>query len=321
MGIEVRRYDSSSEAWDRFVEQSNEGTIFHRMDFLQYHGDKFRQHEHHLAWYKGQALFGVMPMAVFQEGERLVARSPYGASYGGPVFQEPLNYADSQEVVTRLLRYLNEVGIMACTLTLPIPCCYAKYSETFRLVLYEYGFQCVNRDISSVVCLNSGNPVSEEMTSRARNMARKAHKARVASVHRADVADFWVVMEKTFEKHGAKPTHTFQEFRWLCDHLPDHVYVDVAYLDDRPVAGIGFFMINRRVNSSFYLCQDPEFQTMQALSLLIYEALIRCQQSGFDWFDFGTSSARMQGRGNLFQFKESFGAVGWFRDTYLWEAV
>jgi len=319
MGIEIKRYDPAlEEVWNRFVEHSNEGTIFHRLDFLRYHGERFSQFEHHLAWYKGQTIFGIMPMAIFDKEDGRVACSPYGASYGGPVFQKPLNYADSHQVVSSLLNYLTELEVTTCTLTLPIPCCYAKYSETFRLVLLEHGFRCTNRDISSVVCLSGDKPISEEMRPHARRMARKARKAGIVPVHRGKVADFWVVLEKTFKKHGVKPTHTLEEFRWLCGHLPERVYVDVAYLDEVPVAGIGFFVINKRVNSSFYLCQDPKFQTVQALSLLIYEALVRCQQGGFDWFDFGTSSIRMQGRGNLFRFKESFGAVGLFRETYVW---
>jgi lipid II:glycine glycyltransferase (peptidoglycan interpeptide bridge formation enzyme) len=127
-----------------------------------------------------------------------------------------------------------------------------------------------------------------------------------------------MVMEKTFNRLGKGPTHTLFEFEWLCAQFPERIYVDVAYLDNRPVAGIGFFAINRRVNSSFYLCLDQEFRETQAETLLIYEALIRSQEEGFKWFDFGTSSVNQEGRGNIFQFKESFGAIGLFRETYVW---
>lgn len=76
MGIVVRRFEATSwEAWTHFVEHANEGTIFHRLDFLQYHGERFSQHEHHLAWYKGQTLFGIIPMAIFEEEYGRAARS------------------------------------------------------------------------------------------------------------------------------------------------------------------------------------------------------------------------------------------------------
>lgn len=320
MAIKVLPYlPDASEKWDAFVRRADGGTLFHRLGFLAYHGDKFGSVEN-LAWYKGESLFGVMPAAVLREHERgrAILCSPYGASYGGPVFLKPPGYSESCDVVTALVSYLKEKGAHGCRLTLPVSCCYKMYSETFRLVLLENGFRCVNRDISSVVCLAPENVSDEIMTSRARNMVRKAKKEGVAIKPHAPLKDFWAVMEKTFEKIKKAPAHTFNEFQWLCRRFPEEIYVDVAYYKDAPVAGIGYFVLNSRVNSSFYLCQDAEFQHLQAQSLLVYEALIESQKKGFRWFDFGTSSAKMKGRENLFRFKESFSAVGLFRETYEW---
>ena len=320
MHFTVERYRTDQlETWNAFVCSSNEGTLFHRLDFLAYHGERFREAEHHLVIYKGESIHGVMPMAVFEEDEELAAKSPYGGSYGGPVFSKPQNYQDSHEIIVGILEYLVSQQVSKLTLSLPISVYYQQYSETFRLALIEEGFQCVNRDISSAVCLDTDNPVSEKMTSRARNMARKARKMGVEVVRRAPITDFWRVMEKTFAKHGTNPTHTLAELQWLHAHLPKRIYVDVAYLEGAPVAGVGYFVINDRVNSSFYLCQDPQKQRTQALSLLIYEALEQALQEGFCWFDFGTSSVNMKGRPNIFRFKESFGAIGVFRETYEWD--
>lgn len=318
--ITVTPYNSSYfERWNAFVEDSNEGTLFHRLDFLAYHGERFRQQEHHILFLKGQQLFGVMPMALIDEGGRLIARSPYGGSYGGPVFERPLAYDESRAVVAALLDYIVSVRAVGCRLTFPLACCYTTYSETFRLALLEHGFSCKNRDISSVVHLKTAQPVPERMNARARRMARKAQREGVVVVQRANIDDFWLVMQKTFAIHGINPTHTLEEFRWLCAHFPERIYVDVAYLDHRPIAGIGYFVTNKHVNCSFYLCRDSEFQEAQAQSLLIYETLTQLQQSSFTWFDLGTSSVNMQGRDNIFRFKENFGAIGLFRDTYVWD--
>jgi hypothetical protein len=321
MTIRICHFDRQDYSkWDQFVEEADGGTIFHRLDFLNYHCDRFAGKEHHLAWYKGETLFGIMPMAVFDEQQQRIARSPYGASYGGPVFKKPLTYSESCEVVETLVDFLNKQGITSCILTLPISCCYKKYSETFRLTLIEHGFSCKNRDISSVTWLASDVPVQDLMEKRARNMARKAQRIGVEIVHLGNLNDFWHILNKTYEKIGTQPTHTLEELQWLSKNLPERVYVDIGLIGGKPVAGICFFVINHLVNSSFYLCQDPEFQDNQALSLLIYQALIRCQQNGYRSFDFGTSSTKMKGKPNLFQFKESFGSVGLFRDTYMWEA-
>lgn len=307
--------------WDPLVEQSNGGTLFHRHDFLAYHGDRFQKNEHHLVIYKGQTLCGVMPMAIFEEEGRRVAKSPYGGSYGGPVFPFTLNYANSHEIISDLLNLLSQLNVTEFRMTMPIAPCFRCYSETFYLVLLERGFKCVNQDISSVVYLGNDKPILENLTSRVRNMVRKARKENVEINRQASILEFWQVLEKTFEKHGNKPTHTLTEFEWLHEHFPERVYVDVAYFKGKAVAGIGYFVINDRVNSSFYLCQDPEKQHTQALSLLIYDALEKAQQNGFSWFDFGTSSVNMHGRANVFLFKEGFGSIGVFRNTYTWYNV
>ena len=310
--------------WQDFVKKSNGGTIFHDLDFLSYHGDRFKDHENHLMWFKGDNLFAVMPMAVFEEGQKRIARSPYGGSYGGSIFENALNLSESNSIVSLLLEYLIQCKIDECYLVLPLSCCYKKYSETFLFSLLSHGFKCINRDISSVICLDCKNPISDEMTSRVRNMARKVRKARkagVISVNRGNVSDFWIVMEKTFAKHHAKPTHTLEEFRFLNDHLPDNFFVDVAFLGKKPIAGIGYAVINTQLKSTFYLCQDPEFQSTQAQSLLIYEAILESQRQGYKWFELGLSSTNMVPRDNIFRFKEGFGAIGQFRETYIFQTL
>ena len=306
------------EQWEAFADRSNGGTIFHRLKFLQYHGEKFKQKENHLLILKGNSLFGVLPLAIFFDGKHSVAESPYGASYGGPVFISSLNYSDSREIIDKLLDYLSTKHIYSCKFIFPIQPCYKQYSDTFKLALLEQKFSCTNKEISSVTYLDNNFATDEIVTSRARNMVRKAKKSGVTIKHNADISEFWDTLEKTYDKHGVQPTHTLSQLSWLYDQFPGHIYFDVALLNNKPIAGIAYFVINDRVNSSFYLCQNPEFQSTQALSLLIYNALEQSKLNNFLWFDFGTSSNNMIGNENLFRFKESFGAIGLFRETYLW---
>lgn len=322
MKYTIYKYTGSPEKWDEFIDSSNNGTIFHKLSFLNYHGEKFQGNEHHLAICKGTSFYALLPMAFFVDDGRKVARSPYGGSYGGPVFLKPQSYSDSKEIINVILTYLKQQNINEIQFTFPLSICEDCYSETFRFVLLEQGFECVCRDISSVACLDKNNSISNMVTSRVRNMARKARKARkvgVEIVQQAPLEDFWQVLKATFTKHGVDPTHTEAELRWLHNRFPEQIYVDVAYFDKNPIAGIGYLVINKRVISSFYLCQDTQYQKMQALSLLIYNALDQGKHKGFHYFDFGTSSVNMLSRPNIFRFKEGFGAVGVFRETYLWK--
>jgi len=126
------------------------------------------------------------------------------------------------------------------------------------------------------------------------------------------------VMEATFERHGTPPIHTIEEFRWLAETLPNRVYADVAYWDGQPVAGVGYFVINRFVTSSFCLCQRPDHRELNGLTLCILSGLERAQQDGYTWFDFGTSTARMRPSEDALRFEEQFTSGGQFSETCEW---
>lgn len=306
--------------WLSFCNKSINSTLFHHPIFLSYHKDKFI--ENHLAFYKGDALFALIPMALEKKGDGfLKARSPYGASFGGFLFLKNPNYSDSKRLITDFIAYCKENSITDIQLVPQLYYHYEKsYSDTFQFSLLEAGFKNFNSEITNVISI-SGNIETELLNSNARNMRRKALKAGINCVFKADLNDFWILMEKTFAKHNTVSTHTKKEWEWLQINLPEDIWCDVAYYQNKPVAGIGHFKITSNVDSSFYLCSDPEFQNLQGLSLLITEVLQNSQNNGYKWFDFGTSSANMIGNERLFMFKESFGAMGVFRNTLTYKVL
>jgi hypothetical protein len=312
----IKKYSEDYfEKWNTFIGYSNNGTIFHRQDFLNYHKQKFINYENHLMWFKGQQLIAVMPMAIFEADGIKIAKSPYGGSYGGIITREVLNYSTSNIIAQILLQYLTDNKINEIFITPPIKILENKGCDTLLFSLLEQGFKFCNSDISSVVNLGKQDLMQNVFTSRARNMARKAKSSNIEIKFNQPIADFWKIIELTFDKHGTKPTHTYKEWEYLCQTFPFSFWNDIAYMDDKPIAGIGHVKINKVTDSSFYLCCDPEYSDTQALTLLICESLLKSKIDGFLWFDFGTSSFNMKARENIFRFKESFGAVGVFRNT------
>ncbi len=309
-----RNNDKDYKLWIKKIEDFNGATIFHNPNFLSYHANRFD--ECHLGFYKGEQLFGMIPLAIINENNIQIAKSPYGASYGGFVFQSILNYSDSTEIISLFINYLKKtVNKIIITPSLSLHH-NNGYSDTFSFSLLENGFKVVNSDITSTVSLSDKNIETEIFTSKIRNMARKARKAHVEIKYSCNIDDFWLLMDKTFQKHGTTPTHSKKQYQYLMNVFPDEIYCNIAYIRDIPVAGMGVFEINKKNIMSFYLCNDNEFQQTQAMSLLIYETILNAQERDFDFFDFGTSSVNMIGRENIFRFKESFGSVGSFKNTY-----
>ena len=314
----IRRLDRLKEddctIWKLFLGKANGKTIFHNPDFLSYHKERFN--EHHIGIYKGDQLLGIMPMAIITEGSKLIAKSPYGASYGGIIFPSVMSYSNSKSIVNSLIEYLKTLSVNELIITPSPEINYTLYSDTFLFVMMEAGFTVINSDVTSVVCLSDIDLEKNTFTSRARNMQKKAKKEGVTIIQNAEVNTFWDVMDKTFKRHGENPTHSKEELKYLNSLFPDDIYCDIAALDKIPIAGIAYFKLNEHVCMSFYLCNDIDYKETQALSMLVYESILKSQRNKFKYFDFGTSSVNMVARENIFLFKESFGAIGRFRKTF-----
>ena len=316
--VTVRQIHPGSERdhaqWEALWRASPGATLFHHPGFLAYHGTRFE--EHHLGVFKGEALIGLMPAAVLRADGHVTAASPYGGSYGGLISPAVMGYSLSASVVSALIAYLRGAGVSRVTVVPSIsPYHASSYSETFLFAMLEQGFHIVASEITSVVPLS---PALERdvFTSRVRNSARRAEKSGVVCALKAGLDDFWTLMDMTFGKHGTEPTHSYEEWKWLTETLPEQVWVDVAYVNGTPVAGIGHLEISPTTDSSFYLCSDPAYAETQALTLLICRSLLAAQEQGYSWFDFGTSTTDMVARENIFRFKEGFGAVGAFRHRF-----
>jgi hypothetical protein len=306
------------ERWDDCVESSVNGTLFHLRRFLAYHGERFRGAERFLLVLDGDTLTAQIPVALVEESPGRHLRTPYGASYGGFAFQRYPTFTRACRIIEAFLAWCEAEGVTRATFTSPIAACSPLPLDVAHFALLRAGFRSVSRDVSSVVTLDPSVPVASAVTSRARNRARAAQRNGVTVEVRAPIEDFWSVIEATFERHGTPPTHTLAEFRWLADRLPQRVYADVAYRNGEPVAGIGYFVINRFVNSSFYLGQRPDRRDLNGLTLCVLRGLERAQRDGFRWFDFGLSTNDMRPRENVFRFKEQFTSVGQLRETFEW---
>jgi len=308
------RYEGDSGAWDAFVEEADNGTLFHRLSFLDYHGERFAAQANHVAWTKGDALHALMPLGLFEEEGGLVARSPFGASYGGIVTRRDLSFHRARELVGSLVTYLRELGVRKLIVTPPPKLCFEHPHDYLEFHLLKEGAACVVSELTSYI------PVQEDPLPGFRHAAVKAiRKARANGVRvetNDAVDDFYPILKANRDALGVVPTHSAEEIRWLLKHLPDDIKLFMAYKDDVAIAGSLVFRVNRRAILDFYWAHLSEYQALRPVSLLVYEITRWAARNGHRWFDFGTHTLRMIPQEGSTRFKETFGAVGAFRSTY-----
>src|SRR3990167_5789058 len=137
MSVTVKAFETLNvEDWDDFVDQSNTGTIFHKLQFLKYHAPK-RFPFHNLVFYYKAKIVALLPGMLDDKG---VFKSPAGASYGGFVMNNA-PFAKQEAVLDTFISYAKEKRFTEAVIT-PTPFIYHKSPNEIERFLLEYkGFK------------------------------------------------------------------------------------------------------------------------------------------------------------------------------------
>lgn len=320
MTITAERYtEDHREEWEELVSAAPDGTLFHRREFLDYHPDDRFDERSLLFYYKGENLLGVIPLAYDERADRTVlARSPFGGSYGGLVLTEGCKFRYVQRIVDALLERMRADGVDRLRIR-PTPREQSASPSAYQEFHYhDAGFGVADREVTSVLDLDRfDDDPFDVYESRCRRAVRKARKEGV-EVQR-DVEDwttFHDILRDTLDRHGKEPTHSLPDLRRLAELVPDRIRLSLAYVDDEPIAGILALLVNETTDFVFYNCHREAYRDSNPVNLLLDAEIRWANESGYRYVDQGTSVENREWNDGLIKFKESFGTVGHFRTVH-----
>ncbi|NWF89823.1 MAG: GNAT family N-acetyltransferase [Ignavibacteriaceae bacterium] len=307
----------SEEEWDRFVDQSDNGTLFHKRAFLNYHPkDRFKDASIYIV--KDRKILSLLTGAVIErEGKRILASHP-GASYGGFVYKSDLNFKEAHELVDLLIDYAKNLKVDRIQLTVPPIIYQTKYSNYIDFALYRSGFTYLKRDVSSIVQLDfDDTKLLETYRAEARTATKKAMKQGIRIAECENFDEYYEILKKNLKlRHNVNPAHSLEELKRLKKMFPVEIRLWGAFLKDKLTAGVCNFSVNPNVVLAFYISHDESFQEYRPVNLLFYEIMKQYRKEGFRFLDFGIFTVNMEPNWGLGRFKENFGARGIFRDTF-----
>lgn len=304
--------------WEEFVARSNNGTMFHRLQFLDYHAPgKFRFH--HLLFRKGGKLVGVMPGGLTGDGS--ILWSPVGASYGG-IVTEDIPFALALELVDALLDYGRRIGLRELFL-IPAPFIYShNYSQNLEYAMLYRRFDFEYHYISHAIHLRHGTNFLRFFDKTARKTIRKLlREGRLRVEESQDYDTFYRILVENKARHGAKPTHSLEDLHRLQLLVPEHLRLLMVYHRETPIAGSLLFLCNSKVVLCFYNMMLYEYQHLRPIYLLMYEIVRWATEQGYEWVDIGVSQDTkspdpMTPALSLIRFKERFDSRGILRSTF-----
>lgn len=306
----------SHDEWDSFVNTSDNGTIFHLRQFLNYHPkDRFKDAS--LVVIKDKKPLALLTAAVVErDGKKVLASHP-GASYGSYVYKPDLNFKDAHELIDVLLVYAKGLKVDRIQLTPPPIIYQSKYSNYIDFALVRSGFTYLKRDVSSIVQLDlDKDELLMSYRAEARTALKKAIKQNVEIVECDKFEEYYEILKKNLKmRHGVNPAHTLDELLKVKKMFPSKVRLWGAFVKGKLIAGVCNFSANPKVVLAFYISHDEDYQEYRAVNLLFYEIMKRYKEEGYKFLDFGIFTVNMEPNWGLGRFKENFGARGIFRDT------
>ena len=309
--------EKNLDEWESFVDNANNGTIFHLRSFLGYHPpDRFEDHS--LIFHKKGNLSALFPACVVNDDGGKTLYSHRGATFGGFVIDESSSFKDAFDLTESLLKYARKKEFSRIILTQPPLIYQTRLSNNLDFALLQNGFDYLKREVSSVLSLKPSLAANiNNFRSEARTAFRRAVKLGVSVKESDDYEGFYKILEANlWTRHGVKPTHTVEEIKSLRKLFPDKIELLGAFAEGKMIAGIVLFECNSKVLIAFYISHDEEYQNYRAVNLLFHDIIKRAIKRKFKFLDFGIFTVNMEPNWGLGRFKESFGASGLFRDSF-----
>ena len=306
-------------AWKTFLNDSNNGTLFHDLDFLAYHPPgkyDFR----HLVASRGPHIEAVIPGALSADG---IFVSLAGASIGGPAVKKSLPAEACTHLIGALQLYCNSAGWRGIEITLPPPIYHDEPDQIIEFALHMRGFQLVHRSMPLLIPLDrdKSNHYERIFRERQRRYVRACRRKGVAVTESGTdgLGGFLELLEETHARLKAPPTHTPAEIRSLFDRVPNHLRIWSAHLGGIVIASMLLFILNRNICVTFYLCDRASHRADHGATVLLAEVIDALGERGYRYLDMGPSASTIHFNHGVVGFKESLGARAFCRDRWHWQ--
>jgi hypothetical protein len=253
------------ELWESFVAESNNGTLFHRLKFLDYHPEN-RFKFHHLLFFSGEKLVAVLPASLTEEETCL--ESPIGASYGGLVVKD-MKYHDHEPIVDALSLYAEKEGFKKVRLTTAPFIYQRKLTQNLDYALAYKGYHFERHYISHAIPLEQSPNFTANFSPTARRYIHQCERNQDLTVELAldskGYEEFYPILLENKARHNAKPTHTLEEILRLKTFFPNAIHLFLVRFKGKAIAGSLLFDSNEQVTLCFYNMLLYEFDYLHPI--------------------------------------------------------
>ena len=308
-GIYLEIYTSKYKTiWNELIKESCNALFFHNRNYLDY--NKKLYNEKSLLIFKNDTL-----VAVFLAN--VVANTVYsfsGLTFGGLLLKQGERSFEIAKYLDLIINFYYKEGFKKIIYK-PVPHIFHKYPcEEDLFFLMKYNTKILKRDLSSYIPLGSNQKVIKYNNLRKRQI-KKAKLNNILITDSIPIDIFYSLLEKTLQKHKAKPTHKLNDLIFLCEKFPEDIKFKAAKLNDRFLSAVMIFKFMNIFHTQ-YIVTSNDGGEFGALDLIIDDLLTNSQIEGLSLGRSNKPENALELNESLIWQKESFGARGIILETY-----
>lgn len=313
--------------WDKFVDDSKNGTFLFKRGYMEYHADRFTDAS--LLAYEDLApaektsnaspkLVALLPANRKSSPDGDILQTHGGLTYGGWVTNADMTTPRMLELFEALKAHLQFAGLTKCLYKV-MPTFYHRLpAEEDLYALFRNGARLTRMDVSSTIPI-ANRPTLAKGRKYAASVARK-HNLEIRESD--DLEAFFAILREVLKaRHDTTPTHTTEEMQLLASRFPQNIRLFGAFSSSgQMLAGTVIYDCGQTVHTQ-YMGTTLEGRDQGALDLLII-TLFQETFADRKFFDFGistTESGTVLNPGLIAQ-KEMFGGRATVHQFYEFSA-
>lgn len=226
------------------------------------------------------------------------AATPYG--YGGFIFNREPSQSEVKSLKKELIESLSRKGIVSVFFRFHPVLRNSSWSREIAQVV----------DVGKTVCMELENPeqIWNDLTSKNRNMIRKAEKAGVVIKHGVGMEllrEFRAIYNATMESDHAAPYYFFEKDFYEAIERSLHSNYEIFYAEyDGRIISMAIMIFAGEFLNYHLSGSVREFRNLAPSNLLLYKAALWGCKKGFNTFHLGGGLGAAED--NLYKFKAGF---------------
>jgi len=325
----IRRYtEALYDTWEQYIDRSLNGTIFHRLKFINYHPEG-RFDNYHLLFYEKDKILALFPAALVDKGGAKVLKSHPGTSYGGLVFATKIPLRKVFEILELLESHCRENGIQRIEFRMAPKIFNRALLDQVDFSLVRCGYQREDEELATFYPLADFEEqpdfktFGQEFPTTSRKAIKKGIRenltARVLAGEKEIEAYYGILQKNLRDRFDKAPTHALGELQWLVKNFKGKIFVYGVFHQSELAGGYTVFEIAPGRFHIFYACIHYDFQLYRPANFALAHLIYYLQQNGAAVLNYGISTEDGGRHINwgLFRFKEDFGGTGVLRTYWL----